>query len=206
MHGRCPSFFSKKGNAAGSFKREKIRVGGFTTKQLLSVGAIRQSKADPAPCPPGSSKGVTPRRPCSPGPAKAAHPAPALLAWSAKAAHPAQALLAWSRTAGFEACQYVTSVPLASSLLQDHAWRHQKFMTWAAPQHASKQCGAIQPRKHTKTLMGRSAGAVAAALLLACSLLSAQQAEAGMQDIDRRCKKVLAFFALQTTTIDGALQ
>ena len=53
--------------------------------------------------------------------------------------------------------------------------------------------------------MGRSAAALAAALLLVGSLLSAQQAEAGMQDIDRQCKKVLAFFALQTTTIDGAL-
>ncbi len=48
--------------------------------------------------------------------------------------------------------------------------------------------------------------ALAAALLLVGSLLSAQQAEAGMRDIDRQCKKVLAFFALQTITIDGALQ
>ena len=54
--------------------------------------------------------------------------------------------------------------------------------------------------------MSRSVAATAAALLLVGSLLSAQQAEAGMQDIDRQCKKVLAFFALQTTTIDGALQ
>lgn len=53
--------------------------------------------------------------------------------------------------------------------------------------------------------MGRSAAALAAALLIAGGLLSAQQAQAGMQDIDRQCKKVLAFFALQTSTINGAL-
>ena len=54
--------------------------------------------------------------------------------------------------------------------------------------------------------MRARAAPLAGALLLAGTLLSAQRAEAGMQDIERQCKKVLAFFALQTSTIDGAPQ
>jgi hypothetical protein len=47
--------------------------------------------------------------------------------------------------------------------------------------------------------------ALAVALLVVSgAVLSAQPAQASKQDIVKQCRKVIAFFAFQATTIDGA--
>jgi len=53
-------------------------------------------------------------------------------------------------------------------------------------------------------MAGRGLALAVALLAVSGALLSAQPAQASKQDIVKQCRKVIAFFAFQATTIDGA--
>ena len=53
-------------------------------------------------------------------------------------------------------------------------------------------------------MAGRGLAHAVALLAVSGALLSAQPAQASKQDIVKQCRKVIAFFAFQATTIDGA--
>jgi len=53
-------------------------------------------------------------------------------------------------------------------------------------------------------MAGRGLALAVALLAVSGALLSAQPVQASKQDIVKQCRKVIAFFAFQATTIDGA--
>ncbi len=55
-------------------------------------------------------------------------------------------------------------------------------------------------------MVGRGGGALVLAFVLlatSCTVLGEDPADAGKHDLDKQCKKVLAFFALQANTSAG---